>query len=84
MKVTVVATGLGADEVPKIAVDNTVAQQAFDGQVDYNHLDRPAFARNQAVATERDDQPERGLMDDPENADMDYLDIPAFLRRQAD
>ena len=84
LKVTVVATGLGADEVPTIAVDNTIAQQAFDGQVDYNHLDRPAFARNQAVAVDRDEQPDRSIMDDPENADMDYLDIPAFLRRQAD
>ena len=81
LKVTVVATGLGADEVPTIAVDNTVAQQALDGQVDYNQLDRPAFARNQAVASEPQ---ERERMEDPENADMDYLDIPAFLRRQAD
>ncbi|MEM9620235.1 MAG: cell division protein FtsZ [Pseudomonadota bacterium] len=77
LKVTVVATGLGEAEVPNIVVDNTLSQQALDGQVDYNKLDRPAFARNNVH--NRDN-----LAEDPDNQDLDYLDIPAFLRRQAD
>jgi cell division protein FtsZ len=78
LKVTVVATGLGEDDMPNVVVDNTVAQQALDGQVDYSQLDRPAFARNQASA------PSEGLADEQDSQDLDYLDIPAFLRRQAD
>ena len=78
LKVTVVATGLGEMDVPNIVVDNTVAQQALDGQVDYAQLDRPAFARNQPSVA-RDNQAE-----DQDSQDLDYLDIPAFLRRQAD
>ena len=78
LKVTVVATGLGEPEMPNIIVDNTVAQQALDGQVDYAQLDRPAFARNSGGAA-RDN-----LAEGHDSQDLDYLDIPAFLRRQAD
>jgi cell division protein FtsZ len=46
------------------------------GQVDYQELDRPAVIRNQA-AVETSPPPKA-------TEDMDYLDIPAFLRRQAD
>ncbi len=81
LKVTVVATGLGHAEAPSIAVDNTVARQALDGEVDYNQLDRPAFARNQAS---QESVQEEVPLPNPDNSDMDYLDIPAFLRRQAD
>ncbi|MDG2250522.1 MAG: cell division protein FtsZ [Gammaproteobacteria bacterium] len=75
--VTVVATGLGSkDEKPTKVIDNTIA----DSDTDYRRLDEPTIMRNrqsvecapvmaQAVGAE---------------TDMDYLDIPAFLRRQAD
>ncbi len=79
LKVTVVATGLGGErEKPTKVVDNT---RTLDGTTDYNQLDRPAVLRRRAVSrgnaavdqsTESQDQ------------DVDYLDIPAFLRRQAD
>ncbi|MEM7096903.1 MAG: cell division protein FtsZ [Pseudomonadota bacterium] len=82
LKVTVVATGLGEDEVPSIVVDNTVGQQALDGDVDYQKLDRPAFSRQQAAAAA---QPQAdAFAEEREEGDFDYLDIPAFLRRQAD
>ena len=79
LKVTVVATGLGNPEVPEVVVDNTVAQAALDGQVDYAQLDRPTWTRNQNQAVARQPAEEEG-----EQPDMDFLDIPAFLRRQAD
>ncbi len=79
LKVTVVATGLGEDDVPSIVVDNTsLGQQALDGEVDYAQLDRPAFARHQH-SVQQDN-----LAEDQDKQDLDYLDIPAFLRRQAD
>jgi len=78
IKVTVVATGLGMPEKPNVVVDNMLTNAAMDGQVDYARLDRPAYARHSA-ALQQDN-----LAEDLENQNMDYLDIPAFLRRQAD
>ncbi|MDX1252099.1 MAG: cell division protein FtsZ [Gammaproteobacteria bacterium] len=47
------------------------------GDVDYGRFDRPTVMRNQAVASR---QAQAVNLD----ANLDYLDIPAFLRRQAD
>ena len=75
MRVTVVATGLGGRQAkPKKVVDNTQREQT-----DYSQLDRPAVLRNRPV--------DRGAVVAQAvgaEADIDYLDIPAFLRRQAD
>jgi cell division protein FtsZ len=75
MRVTVVATGLGGGQAkPKKVVDNTQREQP-----DYSQLDRPAVLRNRPV--------DRGAVVAQAvgaEADIDYLDIPAFLRRQAD
>ncbi|MDE1462795.1 cell division protein FtsZ [Spartinivicinus poritis] len=81
LRVTVVATGLGANDAadaPVKVVDNTKS----DGTLDYNKLDRPTVMRKQAAAGTGNQvvQPERTRNTD----NMDYLDIPAFLRRQAD
>ncbi|MCY0966009.1 cell division protein FtsZ [Parathalassolituus penaei] len=84
LRVTVVATGLGAAPAavqapvmePKArkVVDNTPVQP--DGTTDYRNLERPTVSRQGAAKVARP-QPQV-------NKDMDYLDIPAFLRRQAD
>ncbi len=79
LKVTVVATGLGGDrEKPTKVVDNT---RTLDGTTDYNQLDRPAVLRRRAVShgNVAIDQSKEN-----EEQGVDYLDIPAFLRRQAD
>jgi cell division protein FtsZ len=77
MRVTVVATGLGSqNKKPVKVVDNT------DGTIepDYEDLDRPTILRNQQV-----NSPNTGFAKTLSAApDMDYLDIPAFLRKQAD
>ncbi|SFR73441.1 cell division protein FtsZ [Marinobacter daqiaonensis] len=79
LKVTVVATGLGGDrEKPTKVVDNT---RTLDGTTDYNQLDRPAVLRRRAVSQGNVAVDQRR---DSEEQDVDYLDIPAFLRRQAD
>jgi cell division protein FtsZ len=81
LKVTVVATGLNAEtEAPTKVVDNT---RNLDGKTDYNQLDRPAVLRRRAATSNGNaavDQQSQGESD----ASVDYLDIPAFLRRQAD
>ncbi|MCZ6887846.1 MAG: cell division protein FtsZ [Gammaproteobacteria bacterium] len=79
LKVTVVATGLGEPARPNIVVDNTtVASAAMAGQVDYSALDQPTVMRQQAALSEEPSAPM------PDHEDPNYLDIPAFLRRQAD
>jgi len=81
MRVTVVATGLGDTEFerPKTVVDNTQRQTISQGAaVNYSDLDRPAVSRRKALETGETDD-----MIGP-SQDMKYLDIPAFIRRQAD
>ena len=77
MRVTVVATGLGYHhERPTKVVDNTETMATTD----YRELDRPAIMRNRENAEYASPMAKAG----GPGADMDYLDIPAFLRRQAD
>lgn len=77
MRVTVVATGLGATHSkPTKVIDNT----DVDATTDYSQLDKPAVMRNRPAA-ERAQLMAKAVGAD---TDMDYLDIPAFLRRQAD
>ena len=47
---------------------------------DYDELERPPFMRNKdAVETSRSEKAAINT-----DTDLDYLDVPAFLRRQAD
>jgi cell division protein FtsZ len=80
LRVTVVATGLGAPVRPNVVVDNTqpAPASATAPDVDYASLDRPTVMRQYAAR-----QQQRGL-ESNEAPDLEYLDIPAFLRRQAD
>ncbi|MGQ7959382.1 cell division protein FtsZ [Pseudomonas sp. SP16.1] len=91
LHVTVVATGLGARlEKPVKVIDNTVqvaasqpvaqqpsAQPRGEQSVNYKDYERPTVQRQShsgaATAAKLNTQD-----------DLDYLDIPAFLRRQAD
>ena len=79
LRVTVVATGLGAEDL-QTEVEATepvkLVQRNKSGEVNYAELDRPAIIRKKASG---DPTPPPASADD-----MDYLDIPAFLRRQAD
>ena len=76
LRVTVVATGLGQKLQANVEKPVTlVAPAGPDGEPDYGQLDRPTVIRNK-VAGERYATGTDG--------NMDYLDIPAFLRRQAD
>jgi len=78
LRVTVVATGLTSQLEKKEEKPEPVklVQRKKTGEVDYTQLDRPAVIRRKASG---DPLPPAAAADD-----MDYLDIPAFLRRQAD
>ncbi len=78
LRVTVVATGLGEQlERPQKVSEEVKRKIAGDGAIDYADLDRPTVMRNVAL-----DKPAGGEL--PVGKDLEYLDIPAFLRRQAD
>jgi|TARA_R110000868_G_scaffold750_3_gene5485 cell division protein FtsZ len=89
LRVTVVATGLNyhasasasvaAEPRPKKVVDNAPAPKRADGTTDYNKLDRPAVSRQAGAGAQAATRAEPQT-----RQDMEYLDIPAFLRRQAD
>ena len=75
LRVTVVATGLGQASELGTEKDMRLVVPNASGDVDYKKLEMPTVMRKQTPdapsATAREDDP-------------DYLDIPAFLRRQAD
>ncbi|MFT5116556.1 MAG: cell division protein FtsZ [Kiritimatiellia bacterium] len=79
LRVTVVATGLQGTEVKKkapearVVVSNTRKPLSSD----YRELDKPTVMRNTATKQAEKTHP-------VSDKDFEYLDIPAFLRNQAD
>jgi cell division protein FtsZ len=79
MRVTVVATGLGAPRVAQAKPVMQVLQGTgtfgpSSGTVDMSNLDMPAVMRN----------PRRTAVEAMSSSGMSTYDIPAFLRKQAD
>jgi len=90
MRVTVVATGLGglaaaaqrqksvtAASPERVAVKLVTPEEAAPAPVDYSDMDKPTVIRKESKLA----QP---YSESSKDKDMAYLDIPAFLRRQAD
>ncbi len=95
MRVTVVATGIGAERKPDISLVNNgrdkPREQAYSGR-------SAGYGANAATARVLDTEVDEVEQEEYEvqaekpaakpqaqgNKDMDYLDIPAFLRRQVD
>jgi cell division protein FtsZ len=78
LRVTVVATGLGAEKAAAVAPIETVEAPQIEivkKPVDIDY-DKPTVMRQEEQETQKQ------VMGSDIN--MDYLDIPAFLRRQAD
>lgn len=80
IKVTVVATGMGLPRSQMIRPSDKLMQKASAGEINYGVLDKPTVLRQNKPETRETRfgaQPKKDM-------DLDYLDIPAFLRRQAD
>lgn len=75
IRVTVVATGLGVNELREHKEVRAVTSNRT-GEIDYKRLDLPTVMRNKP--------PKENPIVNAVEGDSDYLDIPAFLRRQAD
>ena len=87
IRVTVVATGLGEsmmtakarpveEATVRLVETEEVAEPKPVTAENYKELDRPAIHRRRAAGA--------SLAEAPTENDMEWLDIPAFLRRQAD
>lgn len=80
LRVTVVATGLGQPEPQVRPATASLMDAAFhhaeiEEPLDYHRLDKPTVIRHSSP---------RERMVVGGDTSMDYLDVPAFLRRQAD
>jgi cell division protein FtsZ len=75
LRVTVVATGLGEQAVKTGDKPVKLVKDVKTGTPDYHELDRPTVIRR---------EPKKVANGGSQAEDMEYLDIPAFLRRQAD
>jgi cell division protein FtsZ len=84
MRVTVIVTGLGDMRQRHQQVQQPnhrarlVESMRSDGSFDYQQLDRPAVVRKQAQSSNSSASKQHS----EHVPDVDYLDIPAFLRRQ--
>ena len=81
LRVTVVATGISDSGISEeqglklVTVNKTP-------EIDYNEMDKPPAMREKSVAEDKVVEPEQDKA--ASTGKYDYLDIPAFLRRQAD
>ena len=83
LRVTLVATGLGKEkkqQQPNVSVATPIIKPEKTGQVDYAKLDQPINMRGNTGKKVVGDSIE--IPEDKES--LEYLEIPAFLRRQAD
>ncbi len=90
IRVTVVATGISCEQrvkdepvpaavaqhvaTPTVVATSAASARRSEEDIDFRRLDRPTVIRN------RDER----VLPDLSDGNTDYLDIPAFLRRQAD
>jgi cell division protein FtsZ len=89
MRVTVIVTGLGDvrqrsnHHAPQHAQRTRMMDTTkSDGSFDYHQLERPALSRKQAATSPTSSSAYATKRTKNEVPDVDYLDIPAFLRRQ--
>lgn len=86
ISVTVVATGLASPialaERPTKVVDNS--SRVPPRKMDYHNLDKPTAMRRKSATRQEADGEQVYARAVGSDTDMEFLDIPAFLRKQAD
>jgi cell division protein FtsZ len=82
VRVTVIVTGLGRKQSGgHVTGSKLLDSTKSDGSVDYQQLEKPTVMRRHAVTSSAVSAPMKSMVPDMA-AEMDYLDIPAFLRRK--
>ncbi|MFA5495810.1 MAG: cell division protein FtsZ [Porticoccaceae bacterium] len=87
LRVTVVATGLGNEELRQVAPVVEPVGRGMRVEPDYHNLGRPTIQRRGGGSLGMSEGSAARKLDQQhaqQDGDLDYLDIPAFLRRQAD
>jgi len=80
LRVTLVATGLGKGKKKATKPEAAFIKPDRTGKVDYSKLDQPTVIRGSATKKVVGDSIEVAQ----DKTSLEYLEIPAFLRRQAD
>ena len=78
LKVTVIATGLG--KPPSLAVDNT----SLEREPNYPDFEDPTWRRRGEALRAQSAAPAIDPLSAAPEGDVNYLDVPTFLRRQVD
>jgi cell division protein FtsZ len=81
IKVTVVATGF--DKRPEVVKTVMPTHQRKDGSINFNQIELPTVLRRQKQEALLEPAKSQDRKDD-KSQDVDTLDIPTYLRRQAD
>lgn len=82
IRVTVIITGLGRKQSGVNSSQNKILESTkSDGTVDYQQLEKPAVMRRHASSAASPVVPSKPVVMDAAQ-ELDYLDIPAFLRRK--
>ncbi|RAJ93926.1 cell division protein FtsZ [Aliidiomarina maris] len=94
LRVTVVATGIGAERKPDISLVNTQKSEGTGARTSNHssHTSGGSYAMSKEATAraykqeqaEHQEVAEKPAAKSKPSADTDFLDIPAFLRRQAD
>ena len=82
LRVTVVATGIGAERKPDISLVSSEGSRLTQPAKEYGNT-QSSEPRSAVGGTEGNQALKADDSAQPEN-DLEYLDIPAFLRKQAD
>lgn len=84
VRVTVIVTGLGRKQ--NTSPQNKFIDSTKEGHIDYHQLEKPAVMRRHSNPIQPPSKPSTPVANKPIVADsaqdLDYLDIPAFLRRK--
>ncbi|MEM9383636.1 MAG: cell division protein FtsZ [Pseudomonadota bacterium] len=96
IRVTVVATGIGRSQAPELVKQPklTTVHRRVSGEIDYGRYDQPTAHRGRDRGRDEEDaspapsgavaSPRRGAGGGASGELPDTLNVPAFLRRQAD
>ena len=78
VRVTVIVTGLGRKQTSS---GRSVHGSRLDGSIDYHQLEKPAVMRRHATSASTTHAAQKQSTETVAQ-EVDYLDIPAFLRRK--
>ncbi|ALS99652.1 cell division protein FtsZ [Lacimicrobium alkaliphilum] len=84
LRVTLVATGIGAERKPEISLVSNRSSGRYGNEANDFKLQSAGAAEKAAQPQEKTASMTQSEEKAEQNNDLEYLDIPAFLRKQAD